>query len=236
MPEGLSGPEVGREISEHAKHAAEHAVGSLENRKADWISISEAILLSVVAIIAAYSGYSAAQWNTHSSVSLAAADAARTKANRADLESLAQRNFDSSTFNTWFTAYIAKDARGMALAKKRFSPAFRIAFNAWWATDPTTNPKSPPGPTYMPQYQQPQLAAARALDTVAQAHFAAGAAAGANSDKYIRVTVYLATVLFMIGISAHFPLLAARYGLVTIGSLLVIFSVIQLLQLPRPPG
>jgi hypothetical protein len=40
----------------------------------------------------------------------------------------------------------------------------------------------------------------------------------------------------MIGISAHFPLLAARYGLVTIGSLLVIFSVIQLLQLPRPPG
>ena len=106
MPEGLSGPEVGREISEHAKHAAEHAVGSLENRKAEWISISEAILLSVVAIIAAYSGYSAAQWNTHSSVSLARADAARTKANRADLESLAQRNFDSSTFNTWFTACI----------------------------------------------------------------------------------------------------------------------------------
>ncbi len=58
MPEGLSGPEVGREISEHAKHAAEQgAADSLDHRKAEWISISEAILLSVVAIIAAYSGY-----------------------------------------------------------------------------------------------------------------------------------------------------------------------------------
>lgn len=233
MPEGLSGAEVGKEISEHAKH---HATGPQDYRRGRWISISEAILLSVVAIVAAYSGYSAAQWSTNSSVSLAAASAARTRANRADLESLAQRNFDSSTFNTWFTAYIAKDARGMRLAKRRFAPAFRVAFDAWWATHPTTNPNSPPGPTYMPEYKQPQLLAAHALDAVADAHFAAGAAAGADSDKYVRVTVYLATVLFLIGISGHFPLLAARYGLVTVGGLLVIFSVIQLLQLPRPPG
>jgi hypothetical protein len=233
MPEGLSGAEVGKEISEHAKH---EATGPHDHREGRWVSISEAILLSVVAIVAAYSGYSAAQWSTNSSVELAAASAARTKANRADLESLAQRNFDSSTFNAWFTAYIAKDARGMRLAKRRFSPAFRIAFDAWWATHPTSNPNSPPGPTYMPEYKQPQLAAAHALDTVADTHFAAGAAAGAHSDEYVRVTVYLATVLFLIGISGHFPLLVARYGLVTVGSLLVIFSVIQLLQLPRPPG
>ena len=106
-------------------------------------------MLSVVAILAAYSGYSAAQWSTHSSVSLASASAARTKANRADLESLSQKNFDASTFNTWFTAYIAGNERGMALAKRRFSPAFKVAFNAWWKTNPTTNPNSPPGPTYM---------------------------------------------------------------------------------------
>ena len=234
MPEGLSGAEVGKEISEHAKH---EATGRQDDQgKARWISISEAILLSVVAIVAAYSGYSAAQWSTHSSVQLAAASADRTRANREDLESLAQRNFDSSTFNTWFTAYIAKDARGMRLARRRFSPAFRIAFDAWWATHPTSNPNSPPGPTYMPEYKQPQLAAAQALDRVADAHFAAGATAGAESDKYVRVTVYLATVLFLIGISGHFPLLVARYGLVTVGGLLVVFSLIQLLQLPRPPG
>jgi hypothetical protein len=234
MPEGLSGSEVGKEIAQHAKHAADGQDD--HHHRARWVTISEAILLSVVAIVAAYSGYSAAQWSTESSVSLAAASASRTKANRADLESLAQRNFDSSTFNAWFTAYIARNRRGMALAKRRFSPAFRVAFDAWWATNPTTNPNAPPGPTYMSAYRQPQLIEAHAYDATADALFAAGAAAGATSDKYVRVTVYLATVLFLIGISGHFPVLSARYGLVTLGGLLVVFSLIQLVGLPRPPG
>ena len=65
--------------------------------------------------------------------------------------------------------------------------------------------------------------------------FPDGETAGETSDKYVRVTVYLATVLFLIGISGHFPVLGTRYGLVSLGALLVIFSVIQLTQLPRPP-
>ncbi len=234
MPEGLSSSEVGKEIAEHGKHAVEEDDGDRTRHR--WVSITEAVILSLVAIVAAYSGYTAAQWSTHSSVELASAAADRTKANRADLEGMSQRNFDASTFNAWFTAYIARDARGMRLAARRFSPAFRAAFLAWQATDPATNPNAPPGPTYMPQYRQPEQAASRALDAAADAHFAAGSAAGANADKYIRVTVYLATVLFLIGISGHFPVLGARYGLVAIGALLVLFSLIQLVQLPRPPA
>ncbi len=233
MPEGLSGAEVGKEIAEHSRRAVEGSPDDQDGR-ARWISISEAIILSLVAILAAYSGYTAARWSTESSVSLASASAARTKANRAVTAAMVQRNFDASTFNTWFTAYIAGNRRGMALAARRFSPQFKVAFRAWWATHPATNPRSPPGPTYMPQYRLPQQAAARALDTVADAHFAAGADAGTTSDKYIRVTVYLATVLFLVGISGHFPLVSARYGLVAVGVLLVAFSVFELLTLPRP--
>jgi hypothetical protein len=88
----------------------------------------------------------------------------------------------------------------------------------------------------MPEYHQPQQAAARAYDTVADAEFAAGAHAGATSDKYIRVTVYLATVLFLVGISGHFPVVSARYALVAVGVLLVGFSVVELLTLPRASG
>jgi hypothetical protein len=234
MPEGLSSSEVGKEIAEHGKHSAADDDG--DHKQHRWVTITEAVILSVVAIVAAYSGYTAAQWSTHSSVELAAASANRTKANRADLEAMSQRNFDASTFNAWFTAYIAGNTRGERLAARRFSPAFRIAFRAWLATDPATNPNSPQGPTYMPQYRQPGQAATRALDAAAEAHFAAGSAAGATADKYIRVTVYLATVLFLIGISGHFPVLGARYGLVAIGALLVLFSLIQLVQLPRPPA
>ena len=46
------------------------------------LSIIEAVLLAVVALLAAYTGYASAKWGTESSVRLATASAARTEANR----------------------------------------------------------------------------------------------------------------------------------------------------------
>jgi hypothetical protein len=87
----------------------------------------------------------------------------------------------------------------------------------------------------MPQYVVPQDAVAASYDRAADATFARGEAAGGTSDKYVRDTVFLATVLFLVGISSHFKLRQARYGLVGVGLLLLVFSVIQLLGLPGPP-
>ena len=67
-------------------------------------------------------------------------------------------------------------------------------------------------------------------------HFARGAEAGSTADKYIRDTVFLATVLFLVGISGHFPVRQARLGLITVGGCLLVFAVIQLLGLPGPPA
>ena len=87
----------------------------------------------------------------------------------------------------------------------------------------------------MPQYVIPQAALAKSYDAQADAAFAKGADAGSTSDKYIRDTVFLATVLFLVGISGHFRVLAARFGLIGIGASLLVFAVIQLLGLPAPP-
>jgi len=51
-----------------------------------WLSIAEAILLSIVALLAAWSGYSAAKWDSELSLSLAEASAARAQATRDDIE------------------------------------------------------------------------------------------------------------------------------------------------------
>lgn len=232
MPEGLSAAEVGKEISEHGKHSAESGDGDHRDRL---LSITEALLLSLVAVLAAYSGYAAAKWGTESSISLAKASAARTKANRADLEGLQIRTLDSVSFNAWFSAFTAGNVNAERLAEKRLRPGYRPAFYAWLATDPAHNPKAPPGPSYMPQYVIPQEAAANADDAQADAAFAKGTAAGATGDKYVRDTVFLATVLFLVGISSHFPLRQARYSLIAVGTLILAFSIVQLLGLPGPP-
>ncbi len=93
----------------------------------------------------------------------------------------------------------------------RIRPQFRVAFDAWRATKPETNPDAPPGPTYMPQYHQPELQRANALDARAERASAAGAEAGATADKYVRTTVFLASVLFLVGISTHFPRRGVRH-------------------------
>jgi hypothetical protein len=234
VPEGLSAAEVGKEIAEHRKHEAENGekTSDAHDRR---LSVIEAILLSVVAVLAAYSGYAAAKWSTESSVSLAKASALRTKASRADLEALVTRTLDSVSFNAWFSAFVAGNKRAEQLAEKRLRPGYRPAFNAWLATDPAHNPNAPPGPSYMPQYVIPQQALANTEDAQADAAFTSGSDAGGTADKYVRDTVFLATVLFLVGISGHFKVASARIGLISIGGVILVFSCISLILAPKPP-
>src|SRR4051794_38968566 len=109
---GLSPAEVGKEIAEHKHHTSEHGGGEAHGSDRV-ITIIEAILLAVVAILAAWSGYASAKWGTEQSLTLARASTARTEASRADLQSMENRNFDAATFNTWFGAYLSDDQAAM---------------------------------------------------------------------------------------------------------------------------
>jgi hypothetical protein len=233
MAEGLSAAEVGKEIHEHAQHTGGHVEGVV-GRHVKVISILEAVLLSIVTITAAWSGYAAAKWNTESSLNLAKASAFRTKANGAYLQSLTLRSQDASNFNAWFYAYLQGNKRGERVAAARFRPQYDVAFRAWLATKPFTNPNAPKGPQYMPQYVPTGLTQSKALTAQANRHYAVGERAASISDRYIRVTVILASVLFLVGLSSHFPLTGVRWGLVAVGAGLLIFAGIEILQLPTP--
>jgi hypothetical protein len=233
MPEGLSPIEVGRELHEHTKEPHDPEGG---NRHSRTVQIGEALLLSLVTIAAAWSGYAAAKWNTESRLELAEAATLRNLATRADLSALSTRNFDASTFNTWFIAFTLDDAKKQAVAERRFRPEFKVAFDAWMATDPFNNPRAQPGPTYMPEYKLAEQAKADALDREAVEASAAGNHAGVVGDDYIRITVFLAAVLFLVGIGSTFKLHTIRFALIGIGSLLLILATVLLLRQPGIPG
>jgi hypothetical protein len=61
VPEGLSAVEVGKEIAEHREHTAGEHAPAEPGQRDRWIVINEAVLLSVVALLAAWSGCSAAK-------------------------------------------------------------------------------------------------------------------------------------------------------------------------------
>jgi hypothetical protein len=229
VAEGLSATEVGKEIAEHHEHAAHEQRDRL-------VAIFEAILLSVVALLAAWSGYSAAKWGTESSLSLAKASSTRSKASVAQIKATQIRTLDSVSFNAAETAYASRDAKLFRLAVKRLRPGYRPAFLAWLALHPLKNPNAPADPSYLPQYRIPQEAQGKALNAKADHYFEEGQSAAGTADKYVRLTVFLAAVLFLVGIGSRFPVRVARYGLVTVAALLLVISVVQLLGLPGPPS
>ena len=200
------------------------------------VQICEAILLALVTLTAAWAGYSAAKWSTESRVDIARASTLGNLATRDDLAAISLRDFDAATFNAWFIAYTLNSPQKEAIAVRRFRPQFLVAFNAWMATNPLHNPHAPPGPTYMPQYQQPEQTQADTLDGESTAKFQAGNQAALTSDNYVRITVFLAAVLFLVGIGSSFKLPGIRYALVAFGSVLLIFSVVLILRQPGLPS
>lgn len=188
----------------------------------------------MVAFTAAWSGYAAAKWSTDSSLKLAKASTVRAKANRAFQGALTLSTADAATFNAWFAAYILGDRRGERIAETRFRPRYDVAFRAWLRTKPFTNPNAPKGPQYVPNYHPTGAAASKVLDARADTYYAAGEHATTTGDKYIRGTVILASVLFLVGISSHFRLMGIRIGLVSVGASLLVFAAVEILQLPRP--
>jgi hypothetical protein len=240
MPEGLDPVETGRKLHEHTHEKAERAsdrdADKAEERHSRILQTGEAILLALVTVAAAWAGYAAAKWGTESRVQIAQSSTLRNLATREDLEALNLRNFDSSTFNAWFIAFTLNSPQKEAIAIRRFRPVFRVAFNAWMATNPLHNPHAPPGPTYMPQYKLPQQAKANVLDNEATAKFNEGNNSAQISDDYVRITVFLAAVLFLVGIGSTFKLHQIRYALITFGTVLLILAVVLIFHEPGPPG
>ncbi len=252
MSEGLDPIEAGKQLHDSRKKAAERSdeKGTEEHQdngdggRRGWsaerhsriLQVCEAVLLALVTVTAAWAGYSAARWSTTSRVDIAEANSLGNLASRDALSATSLRNFDSSTFEAWFTAYTLGSPQKELVAIRRFRPQFLVAFNAWMATDPLTNPNAPPGPTYMPEYKLPEQTQADALDSEDTSKLQAGSHAGQVSDDYVRITVFLAAVLFLVGIGSSFQLHYIRYALVVFGSALLIISVVLILQQPGLPS
>jgi hypothetical protein len=107
MAEGLDPIEAGKKLHEHGdvSHRSddEDDSGKSGDRHSRIVQICEALLLALVTITAAWAGYSAARWGTESRVDIAQSSTLRNLATRDDLTALSLRNFDSATFNAWFT-------------------------------------------------------------------------------------------------------------------------------------
>jgi hypothetical protein len=225
-----AGTEIARKLSEHG--GPEKSEGS-RARWEELVEILEAVVLAVVAISIAWSGYQAAKWDGLQAERYGEASTKRIDADQLLTLGGQQRLLDVSTFNTWIQAHAEGQTKLAALYVRRFSPEFKVAFDAWIETDPFTNPDAPPGPSFMPEYFNPLIDRGTALNREASLTFDAGTEARSHSDDYVRTTVVLATVLFLLALSQRLRRRNLRLGIFVVAGSLVIYALATVVTLPR---
>jgi len=219
--------EAAHQLSE--RHDADPSPG----RSIEILEIFEVVLLAIVAVATAWSGYQAAQWDGHQAFEYGTASRLHAQANQVATLGGQQRLLDVSTFNTWIQAHEEGNDTLADLYVKRFSPEYLVAFKAWLKTHPFTNPNAPAGPIFMPEYHNAKTELAAKLDEHGSEAFDEGTEARDNADRYVRQTVLLATALFLIAIAQRFRVRGVRIAAGILAVVLMLYAVAGVVSLPR---
>jgi hypothetical protein len=217
---------------EVAMHLSEQKHSSRSERF-EILEILEAILLAVVAIGTAWSGYQAALWTGHQAEFYSQAGRLRVEAEGAASYANQERLYNALTVVEWLKVQAHNDKKLIDVFERRLLPEFRPAFQAWKKTDPLNNPNAPAGPQLMAEFRSLRAEAAATLNSQATEKFEQGRQATEFSDQYVRGTVTLATVLLLIAISQRFRTRGVRIGMIATAILLLCFPIHHLLTLPR---
>lgn len=228
MPESTSNVELAYRVHEQGHH---HPPPS--DRRATWVGIAEAIVLSVVAVATAWSGYQAARWEAASAKHYALASQTNTRSQEKATLAGQDRLYDIVTFNGWMAAKTSGNQKLAAIYERRCRPEYAVAFAAWQKLDPFNNPSAPPGPVFMPEYQNANAQESHRLAQQAGQQFEAGVNTRETGDSYVKVTVFLATVLFLTALSQRFEVFGPRIAVVAVAFILLIVSTYLIVVLPR---
>ena len=197
------------------------------------IEIIEAVILALVAVATAWSGYQAARWAGMRAENYA--EASRLRVTAEGLATLAgqERIYDSDTFNSWLTAKLDGKEQAASFFERRFRDEYRPAFTAWLRTDPFKNAQAPPGPIFMPEYHNAKHEQFLSPNKQAAEMADRGTKSGETGDDYVRITVLLATVLLITAIGQRFRFKAVRIVFMILACLLLCLPLLRLLMLPR---
>jgi hypothetical protein len=228
MVESTSNVEFAREITEQGQRHP-----STNDRRSQWVETAEAVVLAIVAVTTAWTGYQAAKWDTLSAkdYNLASSTTVRSQAKFAMAGQ--DRLYDTITFNGWALAKTSGNSKLVKYYERRFRPEYAAAFAAWIVLDPFNNPSVPPSPVSMPEYRNANGEESLKLAKEADTYFQGAVNSRESGDRYVRVTVFLATVLLLTALSQRFKIMAPRITVIVVACILLIICTLWLLTFPR---
>jgi len=191
------------------------------------------MILALLAVATAWSGYQAPQWAGKRAEQYAKASRLRVTAEGLATLARQERIYDSDTFNSWLAAKLDGKEKAAEFFERRFRDEYRPAFTAWLKTDPFDNAQAPPHPIFMPEYHHAKHEQFLTLNKESAEVAERGAKSGETGDEYVRITVLLATVLLITAIGQRFHFKAVRVIFMIFASLFLCLPLLRLLMVPR---
>jgi len=191
------------------------------------------IVLSVTAILTAWSGFESSKWGGEMSIAFSQASSARIAASRDAAEASAAKQIDVSTFSLYVQAVAAGDARLASFAEDRMAERFKPAFEEWLAAKPLKNPDAPKTPFQLASYVPPGQEEAAAADARADHLFQVALRNNQRGDNYTILTVLFALVLFFAAFSGRFKAPRVQWTMLAGALVLLGVGVVLLATYPK---
>jgi hypothetical protein len=198
-----------------------------ERRERRILDVVTVFVLSVTAVLTAWCGFEASKWGGEMSIAFSEASSARIQGESAEGAARDARQYDLTIYTQWVLA-VADDRQELVeFIEDRFSPEFRIAFDAWNDGD-----RAALGPFAMPEYQPPGTAEAAEFSERADAKFQEALDNNQRGDNYSLLTVLFALVLFLTAMSQRELAPWIRRVLLGLGITVAVVCIVVMLTFP----
>lgn len=209
---------------------ADDEVGRRERPLRETVTV---VLLSVTAVLTAWSGFEASKWGGEMSIAFSRASTQRIEASTERTRSEAARAIDLQVFSLYLEGVANGNEVLEDFARDRFTPHFEPAFEEWLASRPLQNPDAAESPFALDAYVPPGEVEAVEADARADEYFDQALRNNQRGDDYTLVTVLFALVLFFGAFAGRFRSERASWGMVSAGGVLFLVGVGLLLSFPK---
>lgn len=209
---------------------AAEAAEERENKVRETIIV---IVLSLTAVLTAWSGFENSKWSGNMSTNFSKASSQRIEASRHATHADARRAIDLQVFGIYIQAVAQHDRQLAQFARARFTPEFDVAFKQWKAMNPLTNASAPESPFSLDSYVPPGTRESAAASARADGFFQEALADNQRGDRYTMLTVLFALVLFFAAIATRIRARILSWVLVLATSALMIVGIGLIVSMPK---
>jgi hypothetical protein len=206
-------------------------MGIVEKVPENVLLILTAVLLGLIAVLTAWTGYQAAKWGGIATNFVLQSNAARSQSSNASLTANELTLLDIQVFIEWVNATLEGNTERANFYEQNMRDEARPAFDAWLAADPFNNADAPNSPFILPQYILQKRVESQQLADQSVAFFEQYKVASQKSLEFVLTAVILASALFFTGLSSRLKRRQIELILIGLSIILLVYGVVRIIIL-----